>query len=106
MLATVIENSLTTSVSVRGANGGHAVSIDIADEGEAWSTSHRVFERHVPAMSQFAGLALAKDLVEADGRTVVGSPAVISIPLNAVPKSLDPTTSCCRARRSRPCQNV
>ena len=39
VLATVIENSLrygsgTTSVSVRGANGGHAVFIDIADEGE------------------------------------------------------------------------
>ena len=101
VLATVIENSLrygagTTSVSVRGANGGHAVFIDIADEGEgvAEDIAPHVFERHVSGYgSTGVGLALAKDLVEADGGRIElsqRSPAVFSILLNAVPKSLDP----------------
>ena len=100
-LATVIENSLrygagTTTVSVRSANGGHAVFIDIADEGEgvAEDIAPHVFERHVSGYgSTGVGLALAKDLVEADGGRIElsqRSPAVFSILLNAVPKSLDP----------------
>lgn len=101
VLATVIENSLrygagATSVSVRSANGGHAVFIDIADEGEgvAEDIAPHVFERHVSGYgSTGVGLALAKDLVEADGGRIElsqRSPAVFSILLNAVPKSLDP----------------
>ena len=101
VLATVVENSLrygagTTTVSVRSANGGHAVFIDVADEGEgvAEDIAPHVFERHVPGYgSTGVGLALAKDLVEADGGRIElsqRSPAVFSILLNAVPKSLDP----------------
>ena len=101
VLATVVENSLRygagrTSVSVRSANGGHAVFIDVADEGEgvAEDIAPHVFERHVSGHgSTGVGLALAKDLVEADGGRIELSqrkPAVFSILLNAVPKSLDP----------------
>ena len=101
VLATVVENSLrygagTTTVSVRSANGGHAVFIDVADEGEgvAEDIAPHVFERHVSGYgSTGVGLALAKDLVEADGGRIELSqrkPAVFSILLNAVPKSLDP----------------
>ena len=101
VLATVVENSLrygagATSVNVRSANGGHAVFIDIADEGEgvAEDIAPHVFERHVSGYgSTGVGLALAKDLVEADGGRIELSqrkPAIFSILLNAVPKSLDP----------------
>lgn len=101
VLATVIENSLrygdgTTSVNVRSANGGHGVFIDVADEGEgvAEDIAPNVFERNVSGHgSTGVGLALAKDLVEADGGRIELSqrkPAIFSILLNAVPKSLDP----------------
>lgn len=101
VLATVIENSLRygggrTSATVRSANGGHGVFIDIADEGEgvADDIAPHVFERHVSGHgSTGVGLALAKDLIEADGGRIELSqrrPAVFSILLNAVPKSLDP----------------
>ena len=100
-LATVIENSLrygagTTTVSVRSANGGHGVFIDIADEGEGVDDelAPTIFERSVSGHgSTGVGLALAKDLVEADGGHIELSrrrPPVFSILLNSVPKSLDP----------------
>ncbi|AYD90278.1 sensor histidine kinase [Actinomyces sp. 2119] len=101
VLATIIENSLrygagTTEVSVRSANGGHGVFIDVADQGEgvAEDIAQHVFERNVSGHgSTGVGLALAKDLVEADGGRIELSrrcPAVFSVLLNAVPKSLDP----------------
>ncbi|WP_194948341.1 sensor histidine kinase [Actinomyces trachealis] len=101
VLATVIENSLRygagrTSVSVRSANGGHGVFIDIADKGEGVSDelAPYIFERAVSGHgSTGVGLALARDLTEADGGRIELShrrPAVFSIFLNSVPRSLDP----------------
>ena len=102
-LATVIENSLrygagTTTVSVRSANGGHGVFIDIADEGEGVDDelAPHIFERSVSGHgSTGVGLALAKDLVEADGGRIeltARRPPVFSVLLAAVPRSLDPNT--------------
>ena len=101
VLATVIENSLrygagTTSVSVRSANGGHGVFIDVADQGPGVSDeiAPDIFKRHVSGHgSTGVGLALAKDLVEADGGRIElrqRRPPVFSVLLNAVPRSLDP----------------
>ena len=101
VLATIIENSLrygagATSVKVRSDNGGHGVFIDVADEGEGVEEdiAPHVFDRHVSGHgSTGVGLALAKDLVEADGgknELSQRSPAVFSVLLNAVPRSLDP----------------
>lgn len=101
VLATCLENSLrygagTTSVSVRSANGGHGVFIDIADEGPGVDDdlAPTIFERAVSGHgSTGVGLALARNLVEADGGRIELSqrrPPVFSILLNVVPKSLDP----------------
>ncbi len=103
VLATIIENSLrygagTTTVSVRSANGGHGVFIDIADEGEGVDDelAPHIFERSVSGHgSTGVGLALAKDLVEADGGRIeltARRPPVFSVLLAAVPRSLDPNT--------------
>ncbi|QPL05796.1 MULTISPECIES: HAMP domain-containing sensor histidine kinase [Actinomyces] len=101
VLATCLENSLrygagTTTVSVRSANGGHGVFIDIADEGPGVDDelASTIFERAVSGHgSTGVGLALARDLIEADGGRIELSqrrPPVFSVLLSSVPKTLDP----------------
>lgn len=101
VLATLIENSLrygagTTRVSVRSAQGGHGVFIDVTDEGEgvADDIAPYIFDRSVSGHgSTGLGLALAKTLVEADGgklELTARRPPVFTVLLSAVPRSLDP----------------
>lgn len=102
-LATLIENSLkygegTTSVRVRDSKSGSdtGVVIEVADEGPGVSDdlAPRIFERHVTAgRGSGLGLALARDLVTADGgrlELAQRRPPVFAIFLSAVPKRLDP----------------
>lgn len=101
VLATLIENSLrygdgTTRLSVRSAQGGHGVFIDVTDEGQgvADDIAPHIFERSVSGHgSTGLGLALAKTLVEADGgklELTARRPPVFTVLLSAVPRSLDP----------------
>ncbi len=67
VLATVIENSLRygdgrTSVSVRSANGGHGVFIDVADQGQGVSDELApfIFERAVSVLPQGALVSLGR----------------------------------------------
>ena len=104
-LATLIENSLkygegTTSVRVRESKTGSdtGVVIEVADEGPGVSDdlAPRIFERHVTAgRGSGLGLALARDLVTADGgrlELAQRRPPVFAIFLSAVPKRLDPNS--------------
>ena len=104
-LATLIENSLkygegTTSVRVRESKSGAdtGVVIEVADEGPGVSDdlAPRIFERHVTAgRGSGLGLALARDLVTADGgrlELAQRRPPVFAIFLSAVPKRLDPNS--------------
>ena len=101
VLATMIENSLrygagTTSVRVRSAKGGHGVFIDVADEGDGVEEdiAQHVFERHVSGHgSTGVGLPRGWEPVGGDSGYIElsqRSPAVFSVLLNAVPRSLDP----------------
>ncbi|WP_338100876.1 ATP-binding protein [Ruania albidiflava] len=102
-LATLIENSLkygegTTSVRVRDSKSDTGVVIEVADEGPGVDDdlAPRIFERHVTAgRGSGLGLALARDLVTADGgrlELAQRRPPVFAIFLSAVPKRLDPNS--------------
>ncbi|MFH5824289.1 ATP-binding protein [Georgenia sp. AZ-5] len=101
VLATLLENALkygagTTKVVTRPASAGHGVFIAVSDEGEGVDDelAPDIFTKHVSGRSGTGlGLALAKDLVAADGGRLELSqrrPPVFTIFYNAVPKSLDP----------------
>src|SRR5699024_1816129 len=97
VLATLLENSLkygdgTTSVRVRDSKSGTdtGVVIEVTDEGPGVSDdlAPRIFERNVTAgRGSGLGLALARDLVTADGgrlELAQRRPPIFAIFLNAV----------------------
>lgn len=101
IIATLLENSLkygdgTTTVSARPTNNKKGVVIEVADEGPgvADTVAPTIFDKHVSTGgSTGLGLALAKDLAQADGGRLELSqrrPPVFSLTLSAVPRSLDP----------------
>lgn len=100
VLATLIENSLkygegTTTISTRPASG-HGVFIDVADEGGGVSDEDapEIFTKGFSGEgSSGIGLALARDLVTADGgrlELTQRTPPVFTIFLNGLPSDLDP----------------
>lgn len=102
VLATLIENSLkygagTTTISTRAASG-RGVFIDVIDEGDGVPEEivHKLFDRGVSGGgSTGVGLALAKDLVTADGgrlELTQRKPTTFTVFLNGLPSTLDPTT--------------
>lgn len=99
-LATLIENSLkygagTTRVTTR-ASSGRGVFIDVSDDGEGVSDdlAPDLFTKGVSGRgSTGLGLALAKDLVAADGgrlELTQRRPPTFTIFLNGLPTALDP----------------
>lgn len=101
VLATLIENSLkhgagTTWVRSRASGPGNGTVLEVGDSGEGVSDelAPRIFEREVTGGSGTGlGLALARDLVAADGGRLglaQRRPAVFAVFLTGVPKSLDP----------------
>lgn len=101
VLATLVENALrygagTTRVVTRSSSTGKGVFIDVSDEGEGVDDdiAADIFTKHVSGGSGTGlGLALAKDLVAADGGRLELSqrrPPVFTVFVNAVPRSLDP----------------
>lgn len=100
ILATLIENSLkygdgVTRVSTRPSSG-RGVFIDVSDEGEGVPEDlvQHVFDRGVSGGgSTGVGLALAKDLVTADGgrlELTQRTPPTFTVFLNGLPSTLDP----------------
>lgn len=101
VLATLLENSLkygdgVTRVSCRPASSRTSVVIEVSDDGEgvAPEIAPRIFERSVSGGSSTGlGLALARDIVAADGGKLElanATGAVFQIYLSAVPTQLDP----------------
>jgi len=99
VFATLIENSLhhgqgTTKVQAR--ESASAVVIEISDEGDGVSDelAPQVFEREITSGDGTGlGLALARDLVTADGgrlELAQRRPPVFQVFLSRVPRSLDP----------------
>jgi signal transduction histidine kinase len=98
VIATLLENSVkhgggTTTLRGRRVSGGAAV--EVADEGAGVpdELAPHIFERNVTSGSGTGlGLAVARDLVAADGGRLELSgrrPAVFSVFLRAVPRSFD-----------------
>jgi signal transduction histidine kinase len=100
-LATLIENSLRhgggcTTVRSRQSGPSGAVVVEVADEGPGVpdELAPRIFERGTTSGAGTGlGLALARDLVAADGgrlELAQRRPAVFAVFLAGVPRSLDP----------------
>ena len=100
VLATLIENSLhhgdgTTSVTTRESGANHAIVIEVRDEGEGVpeDLAPRIFEREVTSgKGTGRGLALARDLVTADGGRLElahRAPASFAVFLQGVPRMVD-----------------
>jgi signal transduction histidine kinase len=117
VLATLIENSLghgagTTSVTVRESGANNAIVVEVSDEGAGVpeALAPRIFEREVTSgRGTGLGLALARDLVTADGGRLELSqraPAVFSVFLQSVPSMVSvervvPHSATLRRRRGR-----
>lgn len=100
-IATLIENALkygagTVRVTSRATANKKGVFVEVSDEGEGISDEHaaEIFTKGFSTGgSTGIGLAIAKDLIAADGGRLElkqRAPAVFSIFLNAVPPTLDP----------------
>lgn len=100
VLATLIENSIhhgagTTTVLARESGPNHAIVIEVRDEGEGVPDElvPRIFEREVTGgRGTGLGLALARDLVTADGGRLELSqrkPAAFAVFLQGVPEMID-----------------
>lgn len=109
VLATLVENSLkhgggTTTVRTRSGGERGTVVIEVADEGDGVpeDLAPHIFERAVTSGAGTGlGLALARDLVAADGGRIKLSqrvPAVFSIFLAGVPRTMDPDAVLPRGR--------
>jgi signal transduction histidine kinase len=101
VLATLIENSLkhgggTTTVRARPSGSSGAVAVEVADEGPGVpdDLAPRIFEREVTSgRGTGLGLALARDLVAADGgrlELAQRRPPVFTVFLAGVPRLFDP----------------
>jgi signal transduction histidine kinase len=100
VLATLIENSLkhgagTTTVAARESKGSQGIVIEVSDTGQGVPEiiAPRIFEREVTGgRGTGLGLALARDLVAADGGRLELAqrvPAVFAVFLQGVPHMVD-----------------
>ena len=100
-IATLVENALkygagTVTVSTRKGVSSRSIFVEVSDEGEGVSEdiAPDIFRRGVSGHgSSGIGLALAKDLIEADGGRIEltnRQPAVFTISLAAVSESMSP----------------